>query len=71
MRLDVLEEIVQPADTTIALLVLDGLGGLPREGGSKTELEAARTPNLDALAEAGECGLQLPVGPGITRTQSL
>lgn len=66
MRLDVIEEIVQPADTTIALLVLDGVGGLPPESGSETELEAAYTPNLDELASSGESGLQLPVGTGIT-----
>ena len=41
----------------IVLLVMDGLGGLPREPGGKTELETARTPNLDALAAASECGL--------------
>ena len=50
----------------IVLLVLDGLGGLPREPGGKTELETARTPNLDALAAASECGLHLPIGYGIT-----
>ena len=51
---------------SILLLVLDGLGGLPREPGGATELEAARTPNLDALAEAGDLGLHLPVARGIT-----
>ena len=52
-------------DARILLLVLDGLGGLPREAGGQTELEAARTPQLDALARSGECGLHLPVGYGI------
>ena len=51
---------------SILLLVLDGLGGLPRETGGPTELEAARTPNFDALAQAGDLGLHLPVGRGIT-----
>jgi 2,3-bisphosphoglycerate-independent phosphoglycerate mutase len=50
----------------IVLLVMDGLGGLPREPGGKTELETARTPNLDALAAASECGLHMPLGWGIT-----
>lgn len=50
----------------IVLLVLDGLGGLPRPETGKTELETARTPNLDKLASAGICGLSEPVGPGIT-----
>src|SRR6266511_2331595 len=31
-----------------------------------TELEDARTPNLDGLALAGVSGLLEPVGPGIT-----
>ena len=49
----------------IFLLVLDGLGGLPRAPDGPTELEAARTPNLDALARAAECGLHLPIDYGI------
>lgn len=48
----------------IILLILDGLGGLPENG--KTELEAARTPHLDALAHKGICGLADPVFMGIT-----
>jgi 2,3-bisphosphoglycerate-independent phosphoglycerate mutase len=47
-------------------LVADGLGGLPLEAGGKTELETARTPNLDACAREGVCGLSLPVLPGVT-----
>ena len=56
----------QPADTKIVLLVADGLGGLSMEPGGKTELESARTPNLDACAREGVCGLSTPVLPGIT-----
>ena len=48
------------------LLVLDGLGGLPREAGGLTELEAASTPNLDRLAAEGQTGLSQPVGLGVT-----
>ena len=48
------------------LLVLDGLGGLPREPGGPTELEAAATPNLDRLAAEGQSGLSQPIGLGIT-----
>jgi 2,3-bisphosphoglycerate-independent phosphoglycerate mutase len=49
----------------ILLLVMDGLGGLPREPGGPTELEAARTPNLAALAAGAECGLHVPIDYGI------
>jgi 2,3-bisphosphoglycerate-independent phosphoglycerate mutase len=55
-----------PAETKIAMLILDGLGGLPAVPGGKTELETACTPNMDALAARSELGLTMPVGPGIT-----
>jgi 2,3-bisphosphoglycerate-independent phosphoglycerate mutase len=50
----------------IVLLVADGLGGLPIEPGGPTELEAAKTPNLGALARRGVQGSMYPVAPGIT-----
>src|SRR6059058_1704032 len=50
----------------IVLVVADGLGGLPMEKGGKTELETARTPNLDACVREGVSGLSIPVLPGIT-----
>lgn len=52
-------------DSKIVMLVADGLGGLPHEVGGQTELEAAHTPNLDALASRGIQGLSTPVLPGI------
>ncbi|MCH2210799.1 MAG: 2,3-bisphosphoglycerate-independent phosphoglycerate mutase [Fuerstiella sp.] len=52
-------------DTRIVLCVSDGLGGLPMQPGGKTELETARTPNMDALARHGVTGLSVPVLPGI------
>jgi 2,3-bisphosphoglycerate-independent phosphoglycerate mutase len=63
---DLIRELKEPADSKIVLLVADGLGGLPLEPGGKTELESARTPNLDALAREGVTGLSTPVLPGIT-----
>ena len=53
-------------ETTILMVVLDGLGGLyhPEKGGS--ELEIANTPNLDRLAKSSSLGLSEPVAPGIT-----
>jgi 2,3-bisphosphoglycerate-independent phosphoglycerate mutase len=66
MKPDFVQALVEPESSKIVLLVLDGLGGLPSEPGGQTELETAHTPNLDALAARGICGLQQPVGPGIT-----
>lgn len=55
-----------PAQSKIVMLILDGLGGLPREAGGKTELETAFTPHLNELAEKSSLGLSIPLGPGIT-----
>ena len=57
-------ELATPTDTKIVLLVIDGLGGLPRQG--KTELETAQTTHLDRLALHGCCGVTDPVFMGIT-----
>jgi 2,3-bisphosphoglycerate-independent phosphoglycerate mutase len=61
-----LQNLIVPAQTKIVMIIMDGLGGLPLEPGGKTELETARTPNLDALAAQSALGLTVPVGPGIT-----
>jgi 2,3-bisphosphoglycerate-independent phosphoglycerate mutase len=61
-----LRELRRKADSKIVLLVLDGLGGLPLKPGGPTELEAARTPNLDRLAAEGTLGRTIPIRPGIT-----
>jgi len=61
-----LRELKESNGSKIVLVVADGLGGLPLEPGGKTELESARTPNLDALVREGVCGLHTPVLPGIT-----
>lgn len=66
MDFDFLKPLISPAQTKIVLLVLDGLGGLPLTPDGKTELETARTPNLDALAAQAALGLADPVAPGIT-----
>ncbi len=59
-------ELFVKNDSKIVMLVADGLGGLPLQPGGLTELETARTPNLDALAQRGVQGGSIPVLPGIT-----
>lgn len=61
---DLAKELSQTTDTKIVLLVMDGVGGLPVDG--RSELEAARKPNLDGLAKRAVCGLSDPVFMGIT-----
>jgi 2,3-bisphosphoglycerate-independent phosphoglycerate mutase len=62
----ILKELVIPGAAKIVFLILDGLGGIQMEEKGGTELQVARTPNLDRLAETSSCGLLDPVGPGIT-----
>lgn len=59
-------ELCSPTPSKIVMLVVDGLGGLPHPETGKSELETARTPNLDKLAVRSACGLTTPVAPGIT-----
>jgi 2,3-bisphosphoglycerate-independent phosphoglycerate mutase len=59
-------ELKTQNSSKIVLLVADGLGGLPIEPGGPTELEAAKTPHLDALAQRGVQGSMHLVAPGIT-----
>ncbi len=67
MTPSVLESLVLKNDSKIVLLVLDGLGDLPNASrGGQTPLEAAKTPNFDALAPAAAMGRILPVEPGVT-----
>jgi 2,3-bisphosphoglycerate-independent phosphoglycerate mutase len=66
ISLDDLRALARPGRTKTVLLVLDGLGGLPRPADGKTELEAAVTPHLDRLAGHGMLGQADPVAPGIT-----
>src|SRR5829696_5084322 len=63
---DLIAELRENNPSKIVLLVADGLGGLPLQAGGRTEMETAPTPNLDACAAAGTCGLSIPVLPGIT-----
>lgn len=62
---DLIRQLREDNKTKIVMLVADGLGGLPIEPGGPTELEAARTPNLDKLVAEGTVGLSIPVAHGI------
>jgi 2,3-bisphosphoglycerate-independent phosphoglycerate mutase len=66
MQQEVIKRLIRENDSKIVLLVLDGLGGLRRKADGLTELEAAKTPNLDQLAQEGAVGQTIPIGPGIT-----
>ncbi len=61
-----MRELSVGTESKIVLLVVDGLGGLPMEPGGRTELEAAATPNLDALAARSDLGLSRPVAAGVS-----
>lgn len=65
MQISLPDAVVEPDGGTIVYLILDGLGGLPHPDTGRTELESARTPNLDRLAERSALGLATPVQPGI------
>jgi len=63
---EIWEDLVWERGGRIVYLVLDGVGGIPDPKHGCTELQAAHTPNLDALAADSSCGLLEIVGPGIT-----
>jgi len=63
---NLVSELLISGSSKIVFLIMDGLGGIQMEGKGGTELQVARTPNLDKLAEASSCGLLDPVAPGIT-----
>lgn len=62
---ELVKDITVKNDKKIVLLVMDGVGGLPGKKGL-TELETARTPNMDKLASSSALGLNHPISPGIT-----
>ncbi len=68
MNLDALySKLLVKTNAKLVLLVLDGLGDLATGGpDSSTPLEAAATPNLDALTLKAAQGRMIPVAPGIT-----
>ena len=63
---DLMRELKTDNGSKLVLLVMDGLGGAPKEPGGPTELEAASSPALDHLARNGVLGQTIPIRPGIT-----
>ena len=69
MNLDALySSLTLKTNAKLALIVLDGVGDIAtKDQGEVTPLEAAVTPNLDALVACGVAqGRMTPVAPGIT-----
>ena len=68
MNLDLLySELTLKTTAKLALVVLDGVGDVATaQQGYFTPLEAALTPNLDALCKDSAQGRMLPIAPGIT-----
>src|SRR5512146_2845559 len=68
MNLDALySELTLKTNAKLALVVMDGVGDVATRGqGYLTPLEAAATPNRDALSKDSAQGRMIPVAPGIT-----
>ena len=68
MKLDnVYSNLTIKTGAKLVLIVMDGLGDLAtKQTNYLTSLEAARTPNLDALSRDSAQGRMIPVAPGIT-----
>lgn len=61
-----LRHLLRRNDAKIVFLVMDGLGDIRTAEFPKTPLEAAKKPNLDALAREGLCGRSQPISYGVT-----
>jgi 2,3-bisphosphoglycerate-independent phosphoglycerate mutase len=68
MKLDsVYSNLTIKTGAKLVLVVMDGLGDIAtRQNNYLTPLEAAKTPNLDALSKDSAQGRMIPVAPGIT-----
>jgi 2,3-bisphosphoglycerate-independent phosphoglycerate mutase len=65
-KFKIINEMAVDNGSKIVLLLMDGLGGLPLEPGGKTALEAAETPNMDALTARSSLGLSEVVAPAFS-----
>jgi 2,3-bisphosphoglycerate-independent phosphoglycerate mutase len=62
-----IKDLYQKNSSKIIFLVADGLGGVPHpDFNNLTELEYAKTPNLDTINPKSVMGLTIPVDYGIT-----
>jgi len=61
-----LRHLLRRNEAKIVFLIMDGLGDVRNRDFPKTALDAARKPNLDALAREGLCGRSLPISYGVT-----
>lgn len=61
-----LARLAHKNDSRMVLLVIDGVGDLRTESQPTTALDAARLPNLDALARRSALGRVVPVTTGVT-----
>jgi len=62
--MDLIESLAVKSEQKILLVVIDGLGGLPKK--DKTELESAWIPNLNKLVAKSGLGLLTAIDVGIT-----
>lgn len=60
----IFKSLVVQTESKLVMVVIDGIGGLPIQG--KTELEAAKTPNLDRYTPKATAGMIDPISYGIT-----
>src|SRR4030042_2644791 len=60
---EVLQSLVIQTESKLVMVVMDGIGGLPVRG--KTELETAKTQNLNRFTPKAVCGLIDPISYGI------
>jgi len=66
LPLEFIGKLSRESTTKILFCVADGLGGMPGGTNGITELEQAKTPNLDSIAPKSSMGLIHLVAPGIT-----
>jgi 2,3-bisphosphoglycerate-independent phosphoglycerate mutase len=61
-----LRHLLRRNDAKIVFIIMDGLGDIRNADFPKTSLDAAKKPNLDALARDGLCGRSMPISYGVT-----